>query len=1154
MSSLSRELRNDLAKVTQAARSRAEDAARAALENLAVHERQARTHMDEAKKKLRANLRARGKALGDARQLDGTQELTRLVEHTAYEHWHRLLFTRFLTENHLLLMPDEAGGAPTPVTVAECEELSSEMGAKDGFDLACRFAGRTLPGVFRADDPVLDLTFAPEGQVALRKLLDSLPGSVFTAADALGWTYQFWQAQRKDDVNKSGVKIGAAEISPVTQLFTEDYMVEFLLHNTLGAWWAGRRLKAEGGRLNGETEADARRLVSLPEKDGIPGIDWTYLRFVRDDVSPNSVQPSGFSLQPSWRPAAGTFDGWPRAVAAIRMLDPCMGSGHFLVFALPLFVRLRMEEEGLDATAAIAAVLRDNIHGLELDERCTQIAAFNLALTAWKLAGYQPLPALHLACSGLAPNTTEAEWVALAGDSEKLQRGMARLYTLFKDAPVLGSLINPRAGEGDLLVAAFHELQPLLEQALARAVRDDNARETTVIASGLAKAAEILASKFTVIATNFPYLKRANQTEELKRFATNLDESAHAELATIFLVKALGDLEENGTLAVVTPQSITYQRYYIHLRKSLLEETCLRLVVKLGPRAFETITGEIVQPALLIIDNRKPVVSDRLGYADYVREVNCLTKNAALKSGELNSLDQKALLNSREYKISSAVVSEHSDLSEYCDCFQGICTGDILRFGACFWELPKEGDGWVLQHSTPENGADVSGCTQVLFWEDGDGTLRKQVVERLGESGVSSWIRGLEAWGAQGVAIAQMQSLRAGLYTGACFDNNTAVIMPRKAQNYVAVFTYCRSDEYRGAVQEIDQSIKISNKTLLKVPFDLAHWQTIADEMYPDGLPKPYSSDPTQWLFNGHPKGSDQPLHVAVARLLGYRWPRQTGSSFPDCAALEADGLESFADGDGIVCLPPVNREGPAAGRLRHLLTAALGTFDERALLAAAGPKGSKSKTLEDWLRDEFFEQHSSHFHDRPFIWHLWDGLKDGFNVLVNYHRLDNATLQKLTYRDLGEWIRQQADDAKADKPGAAARLGAAQALQQKLAAILEGEAPLDVFVRWKPLSEQPLGWNPDLNDGVRQNIRPFLLAGDVGKKGAGLFRVCPLDLKDKDRGNEPERPKKAFPWFWCAEEPGTDPKGGPEFVGTRWNQVHLTLATKRAARGERCK
>ena len=308
----------------------------------------------------------------------------------------------------------------------------------------------------------------------------------------------------------------------------------------------------------------------------------------------------------------------------------------------------------------------------------------------------------------------------------------------------------------------------------------------------------------------------------------------------------------------------------------------------------------------------------------------------------------------------------------------------------------------------------------------------------------------------------------------------------------------------------------------------------------------PFSSDPTRWIFNGHPKNADQPLHVAVARLLGYRWPRQTGSTFLDSPALGHDGLEELEVVDGIMCLPAVNREQPAAFRLRQLLTAALGAYDERSVVAASGPKGSKSKTLEDWLRDEFFEQHTKLFNERPFIWHLWDGRQDGFQVLVNYHRLDYATLQKLTFSYLGNWIQQQDEDTRADKPGAAARLGAARSLQTKLAAILEGEAPLDIFVRWKALKDQAQGWHPDVNDGIRQNIRPFIFVGDVGKRGAGVFRAVPLGLKEKDRGTEPDRSKGDYPWCYCDDEPGTDPIGGKTFVGTRWNNVHLTLENKR--------
>ena len=118
-----------------------------------------------------------------------------------------------------------------------------------------------------------------------------------------------------------------------------------------------------------------------------------------------------------------------------------------------------------------------------------------------------------------------------------------------------------------------------------------------------------------------------------------------------------------------------------------------------------------------------------------------------------------------------------------------------------------------------------------------------------------------------------------------------------------------------------------------------------------------------------------------------------------------------------------------------------------------------------------------------------WSG--DGFAALVNYHKLDAKLLETLIYTYLGDWISRQKQDITSGIDGAQERLAAAEALKKKLELILEGEAPYDIFVRWKPLEQQPIGWNPDLNDGVRLNIRPFLSVPDVGKKGARARNIC---------------------------------------------------------------
>ncbi len=182
-------------------------------------------------------------------------------------------------------------------------------------------------------------------------------------------------------------------------------------------------------------------------------------------------------------------------------------------------------------------------------------------------------------------------------------------------------------------------------------------------------------------------------------------------------------------------------------------------------------------------------------------------------------------------------------------------------------------------------------------------------------------------------------------------------------------------------------------------------------------MPAPWSNEPTQWLFAGSPEAATEPLQVGVARLVGYRWPEQSDS----------DDLEDLADNDGIASLPAVAGELPAANRLQTLLARAYGDRWSPGLLRQLLEQtGSKKKDLADWLRDDFFSHHCSVFANRPFVWHIWDGHKDGFSALVNYHRLDRAGLEKLTYTYLGDWIERQRADAADDVAGADLRLAAA--------------------------------------------------------------------------------------------------------------------------------
>src|SRR5262249_48356766 len=152
-----------------------------------------------------------------------------------------------------------------------------------------------------------------------------------------------------------------------------------------------------------------------------------------------------------------------------------------------------------------------------------------------------------------------------------------------------------------------------------------------------------------------------------------------------------------------------------------------------------------------------------------------------------------------------------------------------------------------------------------------------------------------------------------------------------------------------------------------------------------------------------------------------------------------SDLISKLADADGIVCLPGVRGEIAAAERLLEVLRAAFGKEWTDSvlhnLLMEAGCKAGM--TLDDWLRNQFFDQHCKRFQNCPFIWHVWDGRKDGFAALLNYHNLTHKPLETLTFSYLGDWITAQ---GKSDKAGADSRLGAAQELQAKLKLILAGD------------------------------------------------------------------------------------------------------------------
>jgi len=651
-----------------------------------------------------------------------------------------------------------------------------------------------------------------------------------------------------------------------------------------------------------------------------------------------------------------------------------------------------------------------------------------------------------------------------------------------------------------------------------------------------------------------------------------------------------------GIASIVCSQYWLFLKSYSDLREKLLKSTKFKGVARLGARAFETISGEVVNVALVTISvaKNKDVESDCFYGLDVSSQKTANDKSSYLTSDEILTVQQSYQIKNPDFRIILGDFNRSAEFfGKFVQILQGSSTGDDPKYVRNFWEL-QHNLRWKFFQTAPDQGL-LSGRNHVWDWPEDDCELANFRGAR---------VQGLNALGKTGFVISGSQRITHSIYDGLFYSKVLASCRAKNEEHLPAILSFFESGEFERQVRLIDQKNLVTPGNFLKVPFELDHWTKVAQEKYPNGLPKPYSDDPTQWIFHGHPakvatassrcdnqsQDGSATLQVAVARLIGYRWPAELesrsgsqpldkenqsleGSSTMELSdearawVKQSKALLSYADKDGIVCIPSVRGEEPAGSRLQEFLAAAYesrsgfqplnnqrqdaaatilpATFQDwlNKLLAQTDPAAN----LDDWLRNHFFEQHCKLFHHRPFIWHIWDGRRrDGFHALVNYHKLAEGNgkgrqlLESLTYSYLGDWITRQREGVKLGEEGAEDRLATALELQKRLIAIIEGEPPFDIFVRWKPIEEQPIGWEPDINDGVRLNIRPFM-AQDIpgGRKGAGILRWKPNIKWGKDRGKEPFRPKEQYPWFW---------KDG-EFTGDRVNDIHLTNEEKRQAR-----
>ena len=436
----------------------------------------------------------------------------------------------------------------------------------------------------------------------------------------------------------------------------------------------------------------------------------------------------------------------------------------------------------------------------------------------------------------------------------------------------------------------------------------------------------------------------------------------------------------------------------------------------------------------------------------------------------------------------------------------------MTAFRRLFWELDTLGDAWALHVSSPDGNKDFTGMHFISRWEQGVSGFATHP---------ETTIRGRAAWGKEGVACAWLGRLPVGRYLGTIFDNSAAAIIAKDPMNLGPIWCFMSSPEFSAEIRKINQKTQVANATLVRIPFDLARWKREFSIRYPDGLPEPSTDDPTQWLFCGNPN-SREPLQVGLARLIGYQWPRQTGVGLLNTRAIDAGELAPHTDTDGIVCLTALKGEPPAEQRLNALLADAFGAG--LVSCEALKPTGrcrlcrqiTRRLAARRLFRPALRAVPSASLHLAHLGWATRRVPCAGQlppPCCAEWRRPANAgEADLLLSRGLDRPSARRAK-GRQRRRGRAPRSCRASARPSSIK-ILEGEPPYDIFVRWKPLHEQPIGWDPDINDGVRINIRPFMIARTLNARGANacILRATPKIKWDKDRGKEPPATRRTIP------------------------------------------
>lgn len=624
-----------------------------------------------------------------------------VIEEVAYTWFNRLIAVRFMEVNNYLpsrlrvLSSDEDARIesdlmrhPTESDIEfNQEELNYIYDLKEQNDInelfkflfikQCNKLNKYLPELFEKTNDYTELLFNisfNDKEDVVYKLVHDIEESNFNVeqegqVEIIGWMYQYYNSELKDETMAKLKKVKSTknDIPAITQLFTPDWIVKYMVENSLGRLWY------EGHPSN---------------------IKNTWKYYIDEAEQEENVQKQLDEIRKEYAKLS---------IEDIKLLDPCMGSGHILVYAFDVFMQIYVEQ-GFSERESAKLILENNLYGLEIDKRAYQLSYFALMMKArqYNRRIFNSNVCLHLYEIKEGMNISSTEIFKRCGEQEDIA---LRLYLSFIYAKEYGSIIEPNVSleELECLEYKLKDIEKKLDYGTLLDINENKELLDTLYK--LISQAKALLTKYDVVVTNPPYMA---PTPKQKEFVAKRFPNSKNDLCTIFMEKCKYFSKKNRFFSLITMHSWMFLSSFENLRKEIINKLTIIDMAHLGARAFDEIGGEVVQTTTFVIfhnaiDAYKSTYcrltepsSEKVKELMFLNKQNRFAKVSATNFSKIPGSPIAYWLNDKLLNI--FLLETKNSLSDYCDLMvAGNKTANNDIYLKVIWEVSnkKIGHKWV---------------------------------------------------------------------------------------------------------------------------------------------------------------------------------------------------------------------------------------------------------------------------------------------------------------------------------------------------------------------------------------------------------------------------------------------------------------------------